>query len=64
VEESESDFEESDYEEADIKKISTQVFSTDHACEVCGSIWTEKVKSASDEAVVFRCIKHRRGWRQ
>ena len=64
VEESESEYEESDYEEADIKKIFTQAFDTDHACEVCGSIWTEKVKSASDEAVVFRCIKHRRGWRQ
>ena len=59
--ESESEYElESDEDENVVtnKEVNNIVFATEQQCEVCGSLWTEKVKDGDN--IIFRCIKHRK----
>ena len=47
-----------DEDNENVSPVTTRLLSTEHECEVCGSLWAERVRKG--EKIIFRCIKHRK----
>ena len=55
----EDEYEMDNEDDENKNQIAAKLFSTGQQCEVCGSVWTERVMER--EQILIRCIKHGRG---